>query len=100
MIFQSALAAVGPKILSMEGELKNIVFVEFPDDIGAPELVTIKEGYRLVRKKPDGKGEYAMKIFARDSERCVSHIRFDKKDRIISAQLFGKVTLEEIKDEK
>ena len=94
LIFQSALPAISPRILPKEGELKNIVFVEFPDDLGAPELICFKEGHRLVREKPNANGEYYMNIYGPDSEDCISNIRFNKEDQIVSMKPFGKIKIE------
>lgn len=96
LIFQSALLVIGPRILPKEGELKNVVFVEFPDDLGAPELINFKEGYRLVRGQPDEKGEYDMRLHGPHSD---FHIRFSKDDRAISA-LYGKMKLVEVEEKK
>lgn len=98
LIFQSALAAIGPKLLSEEGALDKVVFVEFPDDIGAPELINFKEGYRLVRGKQDEKGEYDMEIFSSDSVDSISKIRFNKDDQIVSISSYGKRKLVETKE--
>jgi len=100
IIFQSALPVIGPLILPKEGELKNIVFVEFPDDIGAPELINFKKGYRLVRGKADKKGEYDLKIYNPHSKNSVSYVRFNKDDQIISIPSYGKMKLVEIEEEK
>ncbi len=100
LIFQSALPAIGPRLLPKEGELKNVIFIEFPDDIGAPELITFKEGYRLVRDKPDEKGEYDLKIFSPHSEDSISHVRYDKNDQLISIASYGKMKLREVGTEK
>jgi len=83
LIFQSAVPTIAPRILPKEGELKNVVFVEFPDDIGAPELITFKTGHRLVREAADEKGEYIIKLYAANSKESIFHVRFDKDDRVL-----------------
>ncbi len=93
LVFQSALPTIGPRILPKEGELRNVVFVEFPDDISAPELINFKTGYRLVREAPDEKGEYAIKVYAPHSKDSISRARFNKEDRLVSMDAFGKVKL-------
>lgn len=93
LIFQSALLAIGPKLLPREGELRDIVFVEFPDDLGAPELIKFKKGYRLVRERSEEKGEYNLKIYSPYSDNSDYHIRFDKDDRITSIASFGQLKL-------
>ena len=100
LIFQSAVPAIGPRMLPQEGELKNVVFVEFPDDLEAPELITFKPGYRLVRGQPDVTGNYDIKIYSPHSNRSVSHVRFSKDDQILSMNLFGKTRLVEIREQK
>ena len=98
-IFQSALPAIGPRILPQAGELKNIVFMEFPDDLGAPELIEFKKGYRLVREKPNEQGEYSLKIYSPHSDDAISHIQFSKDDQIVSMDSFGKLKFVEIKED-
>jgi hypothetical protein len=100
LIFQSALAAIGPRLLPKEGELKNVVFVEFPDDIGAPELINFKEGYRLVREKPDDKGDYRIRISSPHSDESRLQVRYNKNDQIVSIASFGKMKLKEVKEKK
>lgn len=89
LVFQSAIPTIGPRLLPMEGELKEIVFVEFPDDLGAPELVTFKEGYRLVREQPDENGEYSIKMYGTRSDDSIFHARFSKADQLVSMVTFG-----------
>ena len=96
LVFQSALTAIGPRLLTKEGELQDVVFIEFPDDIGAPELINLKEGFRLVREKPDGKGEYNMKIYSPHYHKSISHIRYNNRDQIVSITSFGKLKLREV----
>jgi hypothetical protein len=99
LIFQSALAVIGPRLLTKEGTLQKVVFVEFPDDLGAPELINFKKGYRLVRGKQDAQGEYHLEIYSALSEDSISKIRFDKNDQIVSISSFGnKMKLVEIKE--
>lgn len=97
VIFQSALPVVGPRLLPKEGELKDVVLAEFPDDIGAPELITLKEGTRLVRGAADAQGEYDLELFSKeDVERSFAKYRMNKDDQVISAVLFWKLKLVEI----
>ena len=95
MIFQSVLPVIGPRFISQEGELNGIVFVEFPDDIGAPELITFKEGYRLVRTGADEEGRYRLSILSPDSDEPVGEVRFDSEDRPLDISSFGKIRLVE-----
>ncbi|HUW20201.1 MAG TPA: hypothetical protein VMW16_12965 [Sedimentisphaerales bacterium] len=96
MLFQSAFQVLGPKCLQTKGELKDIVFVEFPDDLGAPELINMKEGYRMVREQADDTGSYQMRILDGRSDAPVVAIQFDKKDRVTSMWCFGKMKLVEV----
>ncbi len=99
VVFQSALPAIGPRLLTKPGELNNIVFAEFPDDVGAPELINFKEGYRLVREEAEVNGEYVIKVFSPHPrfEEAISQYRFDKKDQMMTTLLFGKAKAVEVK---
>ena len=97
LVFQSALPAIGPLLIPDKGELKNVVFVEFPDDINAPELINLKKGYRLVRGEPDALGVYGIKIFAPHSEMPACEALFDKHGKLTTIPSFGKMSLVEVK---
>ena len=88
LVFPFMLMATGPRILPKEGELNNVVVVEFPDDIGAPELINFKENGRLERKKPDAKGEYDLNLYSR--RQLVVTLRFDKNDKCTSLIMGGR----------
>jgi len=90
LVFQSAIPAIGPRILPAEGELKNVVFVEFPDDLGAPELINFKAGHRLVRGKPEKTGQYDIQLFSSQSKDSIASYRFDRNNQVISMDLYGK----------
>lgn len=96
LVFQSALPVLGPRLIREHGELKNVVFVEFPDDVAAPELITCKEGYRLVRGKPNAAGQYVIKIFSPRLDTPVSEVQFDRSDKLASISAFGKLALVEM----
>jgi len=98
LVFQSALSAIGPRLLPKEGEIEKIVFVEFPDDLGADELINFKEKHRLVREQPNEKGEYAMKIGRMGSEEFFYQIRFNKDDQIISMDISRKMKFVRIEE--
>jgi hypothetical protein len=95
IVFQSAIPSIGPRILPAEGELKNIVLVEFPDDVEAPELIIFKKGYRLVRGKCDNNGQYDIQLFRPHSKDSLATYRFDKNNQVVSMDLFGKFSLHE-----
>ncbi len=98
LLFQSALATIGLRLLPRDGVLENIVFVEFPDDIKAPELINFKTGYLLIREIPDKNGAYALRLLDVRSKELVYHIQFDQEDRMVSAEMFGKFKLVERDD--
>ena len=97
LVFQSGLPVIGPRFIPNKGELKNVVFVEFPDDINAPELVTFKKNYRLVRGEADAKGIYGIKVFSPHSQTPVSEVRFDRHGKLVTIPSFGKLRLVEVK---
>ncbi len=92
-VFQSAIPAIGPRILPAPGEMADVVLAEFPDDVGAPELINFKAGNRLVRGKPDKTGAYEIRLFRRESKESIASYRFDKNNQIIAMDLFGKFKL-------
>lgn len=55
MLFQSAVVILGPRILDKDGR-KKVTFVEFPDDLTAPELVTLKNWVAIYRQKTESGG--------------------------------------------
>jgi hypothetical protein len=94
LVFQSAIPSIGPRILPAEGEMEDIVFFEFPDDIGAPELITVKTGYRLTRGAADKNGQYDIQLFGKNSKKSIASYRFDKNNQVVSMDLWGKVKLQ------
>lgn len=111
LVFPFILMVTGPRILPEEGELNNVVVVEFPDDIGFPELISFKEKgnhFRLERKNPNKKGEYDLNLYApprgvrriqngktQDGEESPPHqlamtLRFDKNDQCTSLIMVGR----------
>ncbi len=93
LVFQSAIPAIGPRILPAPGEIADVVLIEFPDDVGAPELINFKAANRLVRGKPDKTGRFDIDLFRAESKKPVANYRFDKNNQIIAMELFGKFTL-------
>ncbi|MDP6635565.1 MAG: hypothetical protein QGG42_11735 [Phycisphaerae bacterium] len=93
LVFQSAVPSIGPRILPAEGELEDIVLVEFPDDVAAPEIINFKTGNRLVRSKPDAGGGYEIQLFGPRSKNTIASYRFDKNNQVVSMELFGKFSL-------
>ncbi len=99
LLFQSAFPVLGPRLLPKEGELKEVVFVEFPDDINAPELINMKENYRLVREPADEKGSYRMKVFGPLPDRPICTAQYDKNNKIIALHM-GDTELVEVQEKK
>lgn len=90
LVFQSAMPSIGPRILPAEGELEDVVFVEFPDDVGAPELINFKTGNRLARGKADKNGQYDIQLFGPHSKDSIAIYRFGKNNQVVSMELYGK----------
>jgi hypothetical protein len=78
-----ALEVFGPKLLANEGELKNIVSVEFPDDIKYPEFINFKENYVIKREATKEDGSFKMKLIDKSGQRGGS-------DRVVCAYVFDK----------
>jgi hypothetical protein len=100
LVFQSAIPAIGPRILPAEGEMEDVVFIEFPDDIGGGELINFKASNRLVRGKPDKTGQYDIKLFRRGAKESIASYRFDKNNQLVSMDLFGKFLVRPAKADK
>jgi len=98
LIFQSALPILAPRLLRKPGELRDIVVVEFPDDISPPELINIKEGYRLVREEADDAGKYRISLFGPHHKRGLSSLQYDRKGDLLAIAPFGKLKLVEVAD--
>jgi hypothetical protein len=76
VIFRSALSVLGPRLLPKNGELKGIVFVEFPEDIKPPELVKVLEKHRLVRESAPQGGGFTLKLFDSTSNEPKCSVEF------------------------
>ena len=78
------LRVLGPGILDKPGELTDILRIEFPDDIKFPEFMNMKKGDKLVRDKPDEKGNFVIKLVSLDeSGRVGLTAKFDSKGKYI-----------------
>ncbi len=78
------LRVLGPRILDKPGELTDILKIEFPDDIKFPEFMNMKKDDKLVRDKPDGKGNFVIKLVSLDeSGRVGMTVKFDSKGKYI-----------------
>ena len=122
LLFQSALAIIGPKILPKEGS-KKVVFVEFPDDIDS--IINLKENFELVRNRANKAGEFELAVYRpfrrrirrirrirkkprncgqikrrqrRRPRRSLLQIQFSKENAILSMIRFGRKLLETKKE--
>ena len=95
LLFQSAFPVLAPRLLPKEGELENVVFIEFPDDLGAPELIHLKEGYRLVRGKANEAGVYTIKVID-PPEDLIAEAKFSKDGQLLSFVSFAGMALVEV----
>lgn len=98
ILFQSSVMSIGPRILPEEGELTDVIFVEFPDDLGAPELVNFKKEYRLVREAADERGVYKITVFSPRKDPIMS-ARFDANDQLMANQRRGRVSMVAVEEE-
>jgi hypothetical protein len=91
VVFQAAVLPLAARLLPAPGELKDVCFVEFPDDID--ELLNAKAGHRLVREAPDADGSYWIKLFAPTGSDPVLAVRYDTLDAVLTANLSDKFKL-------
>lgn len=84
ILFQSAIAVVGPLLLEQPGELKHVVFAEFPDDLDNP--INFKEDYKLVREAPGGDGTYSLKLY-RSSGSLVVTVHYDENGKCVGGAM-------------
>jgi hypothetical protein len=98
LVIISAVPALGPKLLTKEGELLNIAFGEFPDEFKAPALIMFKLGYRLVRNKANENGDFEINLYSANSTESIYCIQYNKENKIVSMENFGKYKyVEEVK---
>ncbi len=98
LIFQAAVPVLAPQLLPTTGVLDDVVFVEFPDDIAAPELVNFKEGCRLVRSEPDKDGVCWIRMLSAHTGTPTIEVAFDRENRLFSFPTLGKLKLVEVKE--
>lgn len=87
-----SLGIVGPMILDKPGEKGDIVHAEFPDDFKVPELINLKENYKITREEAKEGGSFTMRLIwvcTDEPEITVESVEFDKDGKIKSME-FGK----------
>ena len=82
VLFQSAVAVLGPLLLAENGKETPVVWVEFPDDIEAPELVVVKTGRVLKRRKADTDGSFVIEVCS--ESRVTRDYVLDARNQILS----------------
>ena len=96
IVFPQALIYLGP-ILQPETGDQPVVIADFPDDIGAPELITFHSKGRLSRQSFDDEGGFAVELFLTEAdpeqfdgnrERLLSRIEYDSQGDVVSAKVF------------
>lgn len=90
VLFSSARAVIGPRLLPKAGELP-VVWVEFPDDLD--EAINIKEGFTLIRSEPDDVGGYTINLRSEHQE--IGKMPLNKDGQIRPHALWGKIQLRE-----
>jgi hypothetical protein len=100
VVFGWEFAAVAPRLLPEAGELANVTWVEFPDDLYAPELTVCKPGYRLVREAPNDDGHFTISVFGSDdipgrAREPISAATYDADGNLISLSLVSEWVLVE-----
>ena len=89
IVFPQALIFLGPVWQGEDGE-QPVAVAEFPDDIGAPELITIKEDYRLVRQSLGDEGGFAIELLGPEDETPMCRAEYDSDGECVSLKLFPK----------
>jgi hypothetical protein len=90
VLFSSARVVMGPRLQTQPGE-QAIVWVEFPDDLD--EDINIKEGFSLVRDKPDDQGN--MMLWVRSEHQTIGPLPLDAKGKIKPHKLWDKMLMRE-----
>ena len=62
IVFLMDFAVMAPRLLTEAGTLENLTVVGLPEDIAAPRLVTLMEGWLLVRDQADGEGNVTFSL--------------------------------------
>eukprot|EP00752_Nemacystus_decipiens_P016923 g15151.t1 len=90
VLFSSARAIIGPRLQPEAGE-QPIVWVEFPDDID--EAINVKEGFTLVRDKPDAEG--AFMLWIRSEHQTLGPLPLTADGKVKPHKLWGKILMRE-----
>ncbi len=96
IVFPQALVYMGPIWLPEDGEMA-VVIAEFPDDLGAPELIEFKTDARLSRRVFDDEGGFAIELFKTQQdpeqfegtkESLAARVEYDDQGDVVSTKLF------------
>jgi hypothetical protein len=89
LLYRSAIPVLAPLLLKKEGELENIIMVEFPKDIDAPTILKFRENGKLTREAPEADGSFKMSFTDGKRGRKYMSMHFDKSNELISLPEFG-----------
>jgi len=95
LLTHAAFLLFAPKMLPGPGRVEHVVHVEFPDDIGFPELVNFGPGCVLQRRPAgaDGKAEITLhRVFAGGNIVPLLKMTLDGSGKVVEMQL-GRFTL-------
>ncbi len=102
LILPQHLRILGPKILGKPGDAKEVIYVEFPDDLRYPEFMNWKEGFRLVRHKAQSDGSFEIEVIRAvegEGEHSAFKLKFDSKGKYLS-EVLTRAKFKEIPIEK
>jgi len=92
LVFQSATAIIGARLLKAPGKMEVLV-AEFPDDIDAPELVTIKDGHTLVRSEAREDGTFEIHMMRDGREKPLVQFRMSADGQQVLEARSGPMTM-------
>lgn len=84
VLFQPALAFIGPKLLPQSGNRNDLSFAEFPDDVYVDELIAISLSHRIVRTKPNDKGHFTIAMLGANKDNIELEVTLDKDNKIVA----------------
>lgn len=94
----SSAPIIGDILLKGKEEISGINFVEFPDDMDMPELLNIKDEYKLV-KSTAADGAYTIKIMnSREEEIQTVHYEKSGQIKLISQGLMQFKLIKDVKN--
>jgi hypothetical protein len=95
LLTHAAFMYFAPRLLEAPGKIENVVHVEFPDDIGFPEMLNFQPNCILQRHAagPDGKADITLhRVFAGGNIIPLLKMTVDAKGAVVEMTL-GKFTL-------